>query len=88
MCSRFCADADLQLLAQVVRHKTTFYPAAWARYDLAVPGSLQLMPPDYRLNALRQDYREISVMIFREPPPFASVFDRLSALPAGINGMG
>jgi hypothetical protein len=38
------ALADLQLLKDVVRHKKTFYPAAWARYDLAVPGTLKLTP--------------------------------------------
>ena len=43
------ALADLQLLRDVVRHKETFYPAAWARYDLAVPGSLKLAPPAARL---------------------------------------
>ncbi len=36
------ALADKDLLAQVVRHKETFYPSAWARYDLARPGSFQL----------------------------------------------
>jgi hypothetical protein len=29
------ALADMTLLAQVVRHKETFYPSAWAHYDLA-----------------------------------------------------
>jgi hypothetical protein len=37
------ALADRDLLAQVVRHKETFYPSAWARYDLAGPGSLRLV---------------------------------------------
>jgi len=31
------ALADLPLLAQVVKHKETFYPSAWSRYDSAHP---------------------------------------------------
>jgi hypothetical protein len=37
------ALADLALLDQVVRHKETFYPSGWARYDLARIGSLRPM---------------------------------------------
>ena len=32
-----------ELLTRVVEHKIRFYPRAWARYDLAVPTSLQLL---------------------------------------------
>jgi hypothetical protein len=38
------ALGDMTLLAQVVRHKETFYPSSWARYDLAHPRSLRLVP--------------------------------------------
>ena len=31
------ALSDIELLAQVVRHKQAFYPAAWAKYELATP---------------------------------------------------
>ena len=46
------ALADLALLDQVVRHKETFYPSGWARYDLARVGSLRLVPPEERRAAL------------------------------------
>jgi hypothetical protein len=65
------ALADAALLAQVVRHKETFYAAGWARYDLARPGTLRLSPPEYRLAALERDYRNMGVMIFGQPPAFA-----------------
>jgi hypothetical protein len=42
------ALADRDLLTQVVRHKETFYPSAWARYDLARPGSFRLAPVENR----------------------------------------
>jgi len=71
------ALADVELLAQVVRHKRTFYASGWARYDLAVPGTLKLLPPDSRLAALKQDYRNMAVMLFGEPPKFDSLMTAL-----------
>lgn len=34
------AFGDLDLLAAVVKHKQTFYASAWAKYPLAVPGTV------------------------------------------------
>ena len=79
------ALADRALLAQVVRHKQTFYPSAWARYDLAVRGSLRLVPPEYRLAELRQDYRDMAAMIFGVAPTFESLLGELANLEAQIN---
>ena len=79
------ALADFDLLAQVVRHKETFYPAAWAQYGRAKPGSLRLLPPEARMAALERDYRRMGVMIFGEPPPFALIMDELRRLESDIN---
>ena len=54
------ALADVDLLAQVVSHKKTFYPAGWARYDLAHIGSLRVSPAESRVPALRRDYRDMA----------------------------
>jgi len=74
------ALSDLTLLAQVVRHKETFYPSGWAHYELARPGSLRLVPTEQRLAALERDYRNMGVMIFGEPPAFDSIIGTLTAL--------
>ena len=81
------ADAlsDMALLAQVVRHKETFYPSAWAHYDLARPGSLRLLPAEKRVAALERDYRNMNVMIFGEPPAFNKIMETLAALEQEIN---
>ncbi len=79
------ALADMSLLAQVVKHKETFYPSAWARYDLAHPGSLRLAPPDERKAALERDYRNMGVMIFGEPPAFGRIMEILNALEQDVN---
>jgi hypothetical protein len=79
------ALADLALLDQVVRHKETFYPSGWARYDLARIGSVRLVPTEERRVALERDYRSMSVMIFGEPPTFDSIIETLAALEKQIN---
>lgn len=79
------ALADMDLLTQVVLHKEAFYPLAWARYDLARPGSLRLLPAQERLVALKQDYRAMEVMIFGQPPAFDEIIGRLLALEREIN---
>ena len=79
------ALGDLDLLAQVVKHKETFYPSAWARYSEARPGTFRLVPPQVRLVALKRDYRNMRVMIFGEPPSFESIMETLAALEQEIN---
>jgi hypothetical protein len=79
------ALTDRDLLAQVVKHKETFYASGWARYDLARPGTLRLVPQESRVAALEQDYKKMGVMIFGEQPPFAWVLDRLGVLEKEIN---
>ena len=79
------ALADMALLAQVVRHKETFYPSAWAQYARARPGSLRVMPAETRLAALERDYRNMGVMIFGEPPRFDNLMGTLAVLEQEIN---
>jgi hypothetical protein len=79
------ALSDRALLAQVVRHKETFYPSAWARYDLAHAGSLHLVPTEKRVAALERDYRNMGVMIFGEPPAFDRIMETLGLLEQEIN---
>jgi hypothetical protein len=79
------ALADADLLAQVVAHKQIFYPAAWARYELARPGSLHLLPVPERRSTLERDYRDMGVMIFGAPPPFEAMTETLGQLENEVN---
>ncbi len=71
------AVRDIKLLLEVARHKEVFFPAAWARYTDAKPGTLRLVPPDARVPELEQDYRTMREMIFGEPPKFEHLLDVL-----------
>ena len=79
------ALADMKLLADVVKHKETFYPSGWAQYELARPGSLRLVPSDSKKEALERDYGRMGVMIFGKPPAFGEIIETLGKLETEIN---
>jgi hypothetical protein len=80
------AIQDTELLAKVARHKEVFFPAAWARYADARPGTLRLVPPATRLPELEQDYRKMREMIFGEPPAFEHLLEVLRDIERQVNG--
>ncbi|MDD3206748.1 MAG: nucleotidyl transferase AbiEii/AbiGii toxin family protein [Lachnospiraceae bacterium] len=77
--------ADIDLLRRVVQFKMKFYPRKWAQYNEAVLGTMKLVPPDYRLDALRKDYENMSEMIFGEYPSFEELMSYISELETEIN---
>ncbi len=79
------AVKDTDLLLKVARHKEVFFPAAWARYADAKPGTLRIVPPDARLPELEQDYRKMQEMIFGEPPTFERLLEVLREIEQAIN---
>jgi hypothetical protein len=79
------ASRDLAMLSDVRRFKQRYYPAAWARYDLAVPGSLAIVPLDVKLRALVFDYRDMRMMFLQDPPTFEKIIEQLRALQTQIN---
>jgi hypothetical protein len=79
------ALAEVELLAEVVAFKERFYFSAWARYDLAVPGSLRLVPDGPVLKAVTDDYRAMATMIFGTIPPFEAILAGLQDLENEIN---
>jgi len=86
---RASALSQISLLPDVVTFKQRFYPSAWARYDLAVPGTFRLLPhAETQLADLERDYREMQVMLFGEVPDFGSLLEELSKLETEINSTG
>jgi hypothetical protein len=80
------AIKDIELLLKVARHKEVFFPAAWAKYADAKPGTLRLVPPDARLPELEQDYRKMQEMIFGEAPAFKHLLEVLGEIERQMNG--
>lgn len=81
------ALTDLDLLASVVEFKERFYPRGWARYDLAKPGTLRLVPNGHVLAAVTADYRDMRAMIFGDYPPIEAIMTQLQELEVEINGL-
>jgi len=50
------ALVDNDLLNRVVAFKDKFYRCPWARYDLAKRGTMHLLPPEYNIPKLEEDY--------------------------------
>jgi hypothetical protein len=79
------AYADLKLLERVVSFKSRFYPTNAARYDLAQPGTMKLMPTEDCISILIEDYEHMKNMIFGEKPSFEEIMDTLRRMESEIN---
>ncbi len=88
--SPVCVSAleRIDLLEEVVEFKARFYHCSWAKYEEARPGSLKLLPPDYRVEDLRRDYRNMQAMLFGQVPTFEDIMRTISRLESSINGNG
>ena len=84
MCQQ--ALEDTELLRQVVDFKRKFYPRAWGRYDLASPGTIQLMPAEHSHTPLLNDYGRMKLMIYGSYPAWDEILAGLESLEASING--
>lgn len=79
------AFSHQELLQKVVEFKMKFYPRAWAKYEEAVPGTIKLVPPEYRFSDLQTDYEAMKDMIFGEIPDFKTVLFGVGELEKEIN---
>ncbi|MBL4810670.1 MAG: nucleotidyl transferase AbiEii/AbiGii toxin family protein [Phycisphaerales bacterium] len=80
------AILDTELLASVVEHKKVFYKRTASKYELAVPGTLRVLPSKELAGVLRPEYEQMTeIMIFGDTPKFDVVVDALIGLEAEIN---
>ncbi|MDW7656722.1 MAG: nucleotidyl transferase AbiEii/AbiGii toxin family protein [Bacillota bacterium] len=79
---------NLPLLERVVKFKARFYPTNVARYDLAHPGTMRLMPPEDCIPVLVNDYEHMKNMIFGTTPSFEKIMDTLQCMETEINALG
>ncbi len=83
---RRTALEQIDLLESVVTFKMKFYPRNWARYELAKPGTLRLVPDGLVRRAVEKDYVDMRHMIFGEVPTMDEIFWELGQLELDING--
>ena len=83
--SRANALARLDLLEDVVRHKSRFFSSGWTQYDTARPGTFRLAPPPARHAALAKDYATMAPMFIGTPVKFDLMLQRLQDAERQLN---
>jgi hypothetical protein len=82
------ALSDIDLLKQVVDFKLKFYPATWAKFEDAKPGTIKLTPSDIHIKDLEKDYKAMENMIFDKKLTFEEILETLKNLEDEINSLG
>lgn len=85
--SPVCQNAltDIKLLEDVVWFRQRFYRSNRARYDLAVPGSIRLLPTEAGDHSSWEDYQLLQPMSFKTPWSWEKITGRLQKLEDRIN---
>jgi hypothetical protein len=83
--SRTKALARMDVLQDVVRHKSRFFASSWANYATAVPGTFHLVPPRQRHEALARDLEAMRPMFLAEAPTFSELLKQLESAEQGLN---
>lgn len=76
---------SLELLEKVVRFKQKFYPRKWAKYEEATVKKIRLMPDEYRLKEIKEDYKNMTEMFFGEYPSFEELMNLVLELEKEIH---
>jgi hypothetical protein len=84
---KLSALKQIQLLEKVVDFKIKFYSSNWAKYEEAKAGQLKIIPPEYRMNDLENDYKLMSEMFFDVPISFDIIIKELENLENEINSL-
>lgn len=79
------AISNIELLKKVVDFKMKFYPRPWANYPDAKPGTLKLLPPEYRYKALETDYKSMQDMLYGDIPAFETIIAKIGELEKEVN---
>ena len=82
---KYIAFSHIDLLKTVVDFKMKFYPRAWAKYPEAIPGTLKLIPPEYRFPTLLNDYEAMKDMLYGDVPSFDTIMGSIRQLEKEIN---
>lgn len=76
---------NIKLLEEVIKFKEKFYPRKWAEYRNAVPPTIKLVPPEFRIPSLKQDYKNMNEMLYGTIPTFDEIIERLTRIEMEIH---
>ena len=76
---------NIRLLEAVIEFKEKFYPRKWAEYKKAIPPSIKLVPPGFRIPYLQKDYENMREMLYGNIPTFGEILERIKHLEEEIH---
>ena len=76
-----------ELLEKDVAFKQKFYYAKGAHYETATLSSIELLPKEAVLNALKEDYQAMRNMIYGNIPEFEEILEFLEKLQEEVHGL-
>lgn len=79
------AFLDYELLYKVVQFKQKFYYTKWAKYEEATIDKIKIVPEEYRINEIKEDYEHMKQMIYGDIPPFELIIENLKILEEQIH---
>lgn len=77
--------ARMDLLTDVIKNKSIYFRSSWAQYETAIPGQLQIYPNDRLLEILRNDYKQMQLMIFGDIPSFDQILNSIKQFEDSFN---
>jgi hypothetical protein len=72
-------------LKDILIFKDRFYRSPSARYELAKPGTLKIVPSENKISSLQKDYEQMKEMLFGNVPTFDEIISSLKKLEVEIN---
>ena len=76
---------DINLLADVVKNKSIYFPTKRANYEEAVVGTLRLYPNEEFISQLKQDHSKMIDMFFGDAPNFEDIMENIKRIEQVIN---
>ncbi len=76
---------DLDLLARVVKHKTTYFRSSWSNFETAAKGTLKQIPSETLKKHLRADYLAMADMFFEKPPEWDAIMNAIKKFESKFN---
>jgi hypothetical protein len=76
---------DINLLADVVKNKSIYFPTKRANYEEAIIGTLRLYPNEEFISQLKQDHSKMIDMFFGDAPNFENIMENIKRIEQVIN---
>ena len=81
------AFARKELLEKDVTFKQKFYYAKSAHYETATLKEISLIPADHIMDAVKQDYAAMKIMIYGDYPGFETIIEQLKELEMEVHNL-